>query len=201
MSGVYLLLDPATQFVKIGRATDLETRLANLRTGNPRLSLLEWFETPHDSLVESYVHAKLVQYRKEGEFFDIDSESVKKEILAILELANTKPDKKVVEDVKAIENLDESREPNSEELNLVQKIIDLRAKIKMLETEEDILSQRLMLSINKSKGLNGWATFDGSSTSRFEAARFQLENPEIAKDYMKASYSRSLKIRPGMSQN
>ena len=37
MAGLYILLDPVSTFIKIGRASDLETRLANLRTANPRL--------------------------------------------------------------------------------------------------------------------------------------------------------------------
>ena len=73
-------------------------------------------------------------------------------------------------------------------------------KLRPSETEEGILSERLIVSIGKSQGLNGWATFEGSNASRFEAARFQQENPEVAKNYLKTTYSRSLKIRPGMAQ-
>jgi hypothetical protein len=43
MPAVYVLNDPHTLLIKIGRATDLDERLANLRTGNPRLALIEWF--------------------------------------------------------------------------------------------------------------------------------------------------------------
>ena len=200
MAGVYLLLDPATQFIKIGRATDLDTRLANLRTANPRLQLVEWFETTHDSLVESYVHAKLVEHRQEGELFSVDPDIAKTEIQAILALATTKPEKNLVEEIKSEQALQSNRDASNQELDLVRKIIELRAKIKTLETEEGILSERLIVSIGKSKGLNGWATFEGSNTSRFEAARFQQENPEVAKNYLKTTYSRSLKIRPGMTQ-
>jgi excinuclease UvrABC nuclease subunit len=53
MPGVYLLHDPVTNFLKIGRATNLDDRLANLRTANPRLVLLEWIETKFESSVES----------------------------------------------------------------------------------------------------------------------------------------------------
>ena len=74
MPGVYVLNDPNTQLIKIGRATDLEDRLANLRTGNPRLALIEWFETAEASLVESYVHNKLAEHREEGEFFKVSAE-------------------------------------------------------------------------------------------------------------------------------
>jgi hypothetical protein len=48
--------------------------------------------------------------------------------------------------------------------------------------------------------LLGWASFDGNNTTRFDSSRFQQEQPELAKDYLKTTYSRTLKIRPGMAQ-
>lgn len=58
MAGVYVLVDPVTGFTKVGRASDLQTRLANLRTANPRLQLARWYETGDAALVEAYVHAE-----------------------------------------------------------------------------------------------------------------------------------------------
>ena len=200
MSGVYVLLDPSTQFVKIGRATNLDDRLANLRTANPRLSLVEWFETNHDSTAESYVHAKLVVHRQEGEFFSVTPDVAQQEVRAILNLLQSRPNKTDVDSVRTIDALTESRAPKEDELKLVKQIVELRARIKTLETEEQILSERLMVDLGSAKGLLGWASFDGSSTTRFENSRFQQEQPELAKDYLKTTYSRTLKIRPGMAQ-
>ena len=200
MSGVYVLLDPSTQFVKIGRATNLDDRLANLRTANPRLSLVEWFVTNHDSTAESYVHAKLVVHRQEGEFFSVTPEVAQQEVQAILNLLQSRPNKTDVESVRTTDALTESRAPKEDELKLVKQLVELRARIKTLETEEQILSERLMVDLGSAKGLLGWASFDGSSTTRFENSRFQQEQPELAKDYLKTTYSRTLKIRPGMAQ-
>ena len=80
MSGVYVLKDTETNLLKIGRATNLKERLTNLRTANPRLELVQWFETDDDSTVEAYIHSKLVKHRKSGEFFDV------KTVIAISEI-------------------------------------------------------------------------------------------------------------------
>ena len=199
MPGVYVLLDPQSQLLKIGRATNLETRLANLRTANPRLTLVEWFETEDDSLVESYVHAKLVQHRREGEFFCVSAGTATANVREILSLLTMRPAADMVAKIKSSESLEIARTPSTDELDLVKAIVEIRAKIKTFETEELILSERLMQYVGNAKGLLGWATFDGATTNRFDGARFQSEHPELAKQYQKSTYTRSLRIRPGMA--
>lgn len=199
MAGLYILLDPVSTFIKIGRASDLETRLANLRTANPWLQLLQWFETPHGALVESYVHARLVAYRREGEFFAVPAETAAQEVADILALLATKPDKAQVEEARKLEVLLEPRDPSDTELALMQQIVDLRAKIKTCEVQDQILSEKLMVSLGQSKGLTGWASFNGSQTVRFDASQLQQDHPDLAQDYLKTTYSRTLKIRPGMA--
>jgi FKBP-type peptidyl-prolyl cis-trans isomerase (trigger factor) len=201
MPGVYVLNDPHTQLIKIGRATDLDDRLANLRTGNPRLALIEWFETPEASLVETYVHNKLAEHRREGEFFDVPEDMALQEVRDILALLADRPHRDAIETIRTIEELEEDREPDAEEVILLEQIVALRARIKTLQTEDEILTERLMVMVGKSKGLLGWASFNGSSTNRFESRRFQSEHPDLARDYMKTSYSRTLRIRRGMAQD
>jgi len=201
MPGVYLLNDSHTQLIKIGRAADLDDRLANLRTGNPRLTLIEWFETPEAPLVETYVHNRLAERRREGEFFDVPAEIALQEVRGILALLADRPQRDAIETIKTIEELDEDREPDAKELILLEKIVALRARIKTLQTEDEILTERLMVMVGKSKGLLGWASFNGFSTNRFEQSRFQSEHPDLARDYIKTSYSRSLRIRRGMAQD
>jgi hypothetical protein len=87
MSGVYVLKDVETNLLKIGRATNLKERLSNLRTANPRLELIQWFETDDDSTVEAYIHSKLVKHRKSGEFFEVNSVIAISEIESILNLS------------------------------------------------------------------------------------------------------------------
>ena len=201
MPGVYVLNDPHTKLIKIGRATDLDDRLANLRTANPRLAVIEWFETPEASLVETYVHNKLAEHRQEGEFFDVPAELALQEVRGILALLADRPQKEAIESIKTIEELEDDREPDANELSLLEQIVSLRARIKTLQTEDDLMTERLMVMVGKSKGLLGWASFNGTTTNRFDAGRFQSENPDLAKDYMKTSYSRTLRIRKGMAQD
>ncbi|MEN9422484.1 MAG: hypothetical protein RLZZ107_1965, partial [Bacteroidota bacterium] len=105
MSGVYVLKDSETNLLKIGRATNLKERLSNLRTANPRLELVQWFETDDDSTVEAYIHSKLVKHRKSGEFFEINSVIAISEIESILNLLSKKPSNEEVDTVKSISDL------------------------------------------------------------------------------------------------
>ena len=201
MAGVYVLVDPVTGFTKVGRASDLETRLANLRTANPRLQLVRWYETGDAALVEAYVHAKLVNFRKEGEFFEASPELVGAEVVGILGRMESRPEHSTLEGIRQLETLEPQRAPTSAELLLIQKIVDLRGKLKTLEVEEQIYAEQLMVSMGHASGLLGWATFTGAQTARFDSQKFKLENPDLAQQYVKTSYARSLKVRPAMAQH
>jgi hypothetical protein len=199
MAGIYVLTDPATGFTKVGRASDLDTRLANLKTANPRLQLVHWYETNDASLVESYVHAKLVNSRKEGEFFDVSPEVVNAQVIDFLDRLAYRPEDSSLEAVRQLEALEAERDPTLDELALIQKIVDLRGKLKTLEVEEQIYSEQLMVSVGQASGLTGWATFNGAQTTRFDGQKFKLEQPDLAQQYLKTSYTRSLRVRPGMA--
>jgi len=201
MAGVYVLVDPVTGFTKVGRASDLETRLANLRTANPRLQLARWYETDDAALVEAYVHAKLVNFRKEGEFFEATPEVVDAEMVDILGRLESRPELSALEVIRQLEGLEAQREPTPAELLLIQKIVDLRGKLKTLEVEEQIYAEQLMVSMGHASGLVGWVTFMGLQTARFDSQKFKVEHPELAQQYVKTSYARSLKVRPAMAQH
>jgi len=199
MPGLYILLDPASMFIKIGRTNDLETRLANLRTGNPRLQLVHWYETPHDVLVESYVHAKLVAYRENGEFFNVSTEVAALEVADILAMLDTRPEQSSIDQVRQLNLLIAPREPNQEEIKLMRKIIDLKSKIKTLKVQEEILSDQLVVLIGETTGLNGWASFNVVNTLRFDSIKYQKDYPELVQPYLKSTYTRILKVRPGLN--
>jgi len=56
-----------------------------------------------------------------------------------------------------------------------------------------------MVSVGQASGLTGWATFNGTQTTRFDGQKFKLEQPDLAQQYLKTSYTRSLRVRPGMA--
>lgn len=176
MAGLYILLDPATTFLKIGRARNLETRLANLRIANPWLQVVQWFETANESLVESYVHPKLVAHRREGEFFAVPAEVAQREVLAFSALLSNRPEQLQVEEVRSIQTLAENRDPTDAEVLLMQKIIDMRAKIKIFDTEEKILSDQLVVLLGRANGLTGWATFNFEEIIRLINTTHKLTN-------------------------
>jgi hypothetical protein len=201
MSGVYVLKDVETNLLKIGRATNLKERLSNLRTANPRLELIQWFETDDDSTVEAYIHSKLVKHRKSGEFFEVNSVIAISEIESILNLLSKKPTEEEVETVKTISDLAEARPSTPEEENMFQELVQIRAQIKTLECLDSVLTEMLMVRIGACVGVAGWASFSGLNVDRFDASKFRRENPELAQKYIERTYRRVLRIRPHMSRN
>ena len=138
MPGVYILNDPATQYLKIGRATRIEDRFANLRTANPRLVLLEWVETSYDSALESYIHNRLASFRREGEFFEVDIDTVKREITAAISLLSERPTNEALSEVISIRDVTPSRDPMDEEVYLLSKILDIRSELEKLIVQYDL---------------------------------------------------------------
>jgi len=201
MSGVYILKDSETNLLKIGRATNLKERLSNLRTANPRLELVQWFETDEDSTVEAYIHSKLVKHRKSGEFFEVNPVIAVSEIESILNLLSQKPSDQEIEIVRSITDLADPRLPTPEEGKLFQELVQIRAQIKTLECLDTVLTEMLMVRIGACDGVEGWASFSGMSVDRFDASKFRRENPELAKMYIERTYRRVLRIRPHMSRN
>jgi len=201
MSGVYVLKDSETKFLKIGRATNLKERLSNLRTANPRLELVQWFETEDDSTVEAYVHSKLVKHRKSGEFFEVNHVIAITEIESILNLLSQKPSDEEIEIVRSISDLAEARSPTPEEENMFQELVQIRAQIKTLECLDAVLTEMLMVRIGACDGVAGWASFSGVNVDRFNTAKFRRENPEFAQKYIERTYHRVLRIRPHINRN
>ena len=201
MSGVYVLKDNESNLIKIGRASDLQRRLANLRTANPRLEVVQWFETANDSTVEAYVHSKLIKFRKAGEFFEVSPAIAIAEIELILNLLSKKPTNEEVDSVRSLSDLASARSPTPEEANMFQEIVQIRAQIKTLQCLDDVMSEILMVRIGACDGIEGWASFPGMKADRFDATRFRNENPELAQKYIETTYRRMLRIRPHMNRN
>lgn len=201
MSGVYVLKDTETNLLKIGRAANLKERLSNLRTANPRLELVQWFETDEDSTVEAYVHSKLVKHRKSGEFFDVNTAIAISEIESILNLFKHKPTDDEVDTVRSISDLAEARLPTSEEEQMFKELVQIRGQIKTLMCLDEVFTEILMVRIGACDGIAGWASFSGMNIDRFDASKFRRENPELAKNYIDRSYRRVLRVRPHMNRN
>ena len=200
MPGVYILNDPATQYLKIGRATRIEDRFANLRTANPRLVLLEWVETPYDSALESYIHNRLASFRREGEFFEVDIDTVKREITAAISLLSERPTNEVLSEVISIQDVTPSRDPMDEEIYLLSKILNIRSELEKLRLEESVLLDRLKVSVGLSAGLNNWVTFNPVERRSIDMTALERDFPEMLEKYRIKSISRTLRIQPFIRQ-
>ena len=128
MPGVYLLSDPNTGFLKIGRATDLEERLASLRTGNPDLTLEAWFETDQASKLESNLHGVFGFKRRRGEFFEVALHEAKAKAEDILGWIQSMPLEQELSDLGNITELNEVRDPNDTELALMWRLVEIKSQ-------------------------------------------------------------------------
>ena len=196
MPGVYLLSDPNTGFLKIGRATDLEERLASLRTGNPDLTLEAWFETDQASKLESNLHGVFGFKRRRGEFFEVALHEAKAKAEDILGWIQSMPLEQELTHLSDITELDEVRDPNDTELALMRRLFEIKSQKKLLELEEELLEKKLKVSIGTSAGLNNFASFKSVKRSSVDQVSLREDHPEIYNSYLRESYSRTLRVRP-----
>lgn len=75
---IYAIRMVGTQFVKIGRTTNMKARLDDINIGNP-YALEVLFEEPSYNLgkIEQRVHKFLRKYHKKGEWFELDDQKIK----------------------------------------------------------------------------------------------------------------------------
>lgn len=73
----YLYLIKCQQFYKIGIANDVQSRLAQLSTGNPfDLEVLAVYGFENAEPVERAIHQKFANSRRRGEWFELDNSQV-----------------------------------------------------------------------------------------------------------------------------
>lgn len=195
MSGVYILYDPNSQFVKIGRATNLEDRLANLRTANPRLEVVDWYETSFDSAVEAYVHARLACQRREGEFFNVSPELAREEIAEALIWMDKRPTSVELEAVVSEQDLVGSRDATSQEVQTLTELLELRAEIQKLQLKESVLLDRLKVAVGRSAGLHDWLVFSPVMRMKVDLNGLREEAPEMVEKHTLRFASRTLRIQ------
>jgi len=76
--GVYFVLDEFSNAMKIGKADNLEKRLAGLQTGNPRILKISYFikckSSGHSNTIEKKLHKFFEHLHIRGEWFDYNKE-------------------------------------------------------------------------------------------------------------------------------
>lgn len=74
---VYLFHATGTHRYKIGRTTDLRSRIVQLAVGAPLMvNLITYFETENSLQEESILHKKLASHRVHGEWFEFSPEQL-----------------------------------------------------------------------------------------------------------------------------
>lgn len=192
MACVYLLRDSITNLIKIGRATNLEKRLADLKTANPRLEVAHIFDGINAVKIEGYLHRRFGIHQQDGEYFDVP-------IKEVIDYGNS-----VINDTAILADpqlnqleLVESTGPidtaTNTDWDLINKLTQIDSEISQLTIKREILLSKLRLRIGTSSGIENLATWKLQKTSRFNQTLFKQENNELFKSYLKTSMSRVLK--------
>ena len=196
MAGVYILSDPNTGFLKIGRARDRDQRIATLRTGNPYLLLEEWFETDHASKLEATLHGVFACKRRKREFFEVDLQEAVAKANMILEIIQSMPTDQDLNALSEMLSLDEERDPNENEIVFMQRLFEIRSQKKLLELEEELLEKKLKISIGHSAGLKNFASFKSVKRTSLDTNSLRNNHPDIYSLFQRESHTRTLRVRP-----
>jgi hypothetical protein len=192
MPYVYLLRDPNTNLIKIGRATNLETRLANLRTANPRLEKVYVFETEQAVSIERFLHKRFAIYQQEGEYFDVPIEQVIEYGTKIIAESEILFDPKLAE-LESVNETNPVMPSTHADWDLVNELTELDAEISELMLKKEVLLAKLRLRIDTSAGIQDLASWKLRTTLRFNQDLFRTENPDLFEKYKQATISRHLK--------
>lgn len=192
MPCVYLLRDPATNLIKIGRATNFETRFANLKTANPRLEVAHRFDTPQAVALEGQLHKRFGIHRQEGEYFDVSIDAVmdyaRETLDRISIFANP-----VLDELQALVATTPGQSATSDDWDLINQLTEIDSKLAELELEKNILLVKLQLRIGSSDGIENLASWKIRETIRFNQSLFKEEQMELFEKYKQTSVTRALK--------
>lgn len=130
MESLYMI--ESGNFVKIGIANDVKSRIASLQTGNPNaLVLLACYDFPNASVVEKTLHQKYDSQRVRGEWFDLDSTQIQEFKTLCAMLGGNKKSVKIAlgdSEIKEAENIQEIFLDNQQIDNLNVEFFEGRRK-------------------------------------------------------------------------
>lgn len=92
MCQVYIIEQAETGYIKIGISEDVQKRLAALQTANPHKLTLRYIltcpTTQDAQTIERMLHQRYSDWRKSGEWFDVDAEEAISEIQWCMQFAS-----------------------------------------------------------------------------------------------------------------
>lgn len=210
MACVYILRNGTDNIFKIGRTIDIETRLSQLRTGNPKLTVFQLIETDHDVFCESYLHKRLSTKQISGgssqEFFAVtpaelepiimDAKAYLEECLPVLLEAERMQEKDSDGSIKIPGNAAISM--HQEMLEAAEQIRRLKSvmeeQIAGLESRYDYLEAELKVTMGTAAELKGIATWKTGARRTFDQTAFKEAEPKLYEQYKKQSRTRTFRL-------
>ena len=192
---IYFLRDPDNGWIKIGFTSNIEQRMKQHKTTNPRLVIERQFETEFASKIESYIKNRLLDRRFSGEHYNVSIDEIDK-IIKEIELIEKEFIKE--EDINKIRDmieLEPERQPTNIENSLCEELKRIRIQLEDLKIHEEIIKNKLIKSIGSSMGLVGKIDFKSYEATKFETEKFKQDQPELYEKYLIKKTSRRFYLK------
>lgn len=170
-------------------------RERELRTGNPKIQLLQYFEY-HNRDLETYLHGAFLGKRVLNEFFEVTIDEINEKAEEFFKLSDLSPSLEDVLEADQIadEAIAEERDPTNQEIDIIDKILELRTKKKAIEFEETVLLSLLKVSVGQCIGLKKYLTYKPMVRTGLDVAAIKENLPEVYEHYKRETRSRILRI-------
>ena len=180
-------------YVKIGIVrNDKEASIRNKehQTGNPRrIHVIFSAESPMVEHLETYLHHIFASRRVLGEWFLLDDNAVKSEVIPSAETL-IEQQRTSLEDFtqkaanKSIASSGISREPTDSELALHQQAVDAKNALEILQARQDIIKSKLIQLAAGSGGISGVLDFQTKiSRPSLQKSKLKTDYPELYSNY------------------
>ena len=181
------------QYVKIGIVrNDKEASIRNKehQTGNPRrIHVIFSAESPMVEHLETYLHHIFASRRVLGEWFLLDDNAVKSEVIpcaeTLIEQQRTSLEAFTQKAAnKSIASSGISRQSTDSELALHQQAIDAKHALDILQARQDIIKSKLIRLATGSGGISGVLDFQTKILRpSLQKSKLKTDHPELYLEY------------------
>ena len=201
-------------YVKIGvvrREREASARNLEHQTGNPReiITIHELFSPMVDNL-ETQLHNRFASYWVHGEWFEMDSEFVKKEVLPLAEKIIAQQNESLSDfEAKLIQKTTSStdviRKATEEEKDIAEKCFAARQAYIQAKAMKEFIDSQIRITVGEYNGIEGIVNFSyKKGPSSFNKKKFLEENEKLATQYFEErpdKLSGSIILTKGKSLN
>jgi len=180
-------------YVKIGIVrNDKEASIRNKehQTGNPRrIHVIFSAESPMVEHLETYLHHIFASRRVLGEWFLLDGNAVRTQVIPIAETLIEEQRTSLEAFTqkasnKSIASSGISREPTDSELALHQQAVDAKNALEILQARQDIIKSKLIQLAAGSGGISGVLDFQTKiSRPSLQKSKLKTDYPELYSNY------------------